>query len=155
MKRGVGFGPDINWHLGQLSDGRFRYYRAQDDTPGLDPNGKPIPSERQRIWFLDQATLRTNLTVKLVARYESDPFVVRDFFESEYRKNVQPSTFAEVNQLWSNFSLDVLAQPRRPSHDEDLGEASERGAQPDEQRPAARVLDPQRQEAPGAGEPGP
>jgi len=25
---------------------------------------------------------------------------------------VQPSSFAEVNQLWSNFSLDVLAQPR-------------------------------------------
>jgi lipopolysaccharide assembly outer membrane protein LptD (OstA) len=112
VKRGVGFGPDINWHLGQLSDGRFRYYRADDDLPGLDPNGKPIPSERQRIWFLDQATLRTNLTVKLVARYESDPFVVRDFFESEYRKNVQPSSFAEVNQLWNNFSLNVLAQPR-------------------------------------------
>jgi lipopolysaccharide assembly outer membrane protein LptD (OstA) len=110
--RGIGFGPDINWHLGDLSEGRFRYYRADDQKPGVDFNLKPLPEERQRIWFSDQATLRSNLTAKVVVRYQSDPLIVRDFFESEYRKNVQPSSFAEVNQLWSNFSLDVLAQPR-------------------------------------------
>jgi len=111
-RRGIGFGSDINWHLGQWSEGRFRYYRAEDDNPGVDFNGKPIDSERQRVWFADQATLRTNLTAKVVVRYQSDALVVRDFFESEYRKNSQPSSFAEVNQLWQNFSLDVLAQPR-------------------------------------------
>ncbi len=112
VKRGLGAGPDINWHLGDISEGRFRYYRAQDENPGLDFNGKPLPRQRERIWFADEATLRSNLTAKVVVRYQSDPLVVRDFFESEYRKNVQPSSFAEVNQLWSNFSLDVLAQPR-------------------------------------------
>ena len=112
VKRGVGGGPDINWHMGPWSEGRFRYYRAQDDDPGLDSNLKPIPSERQRIWFSEEATLRSNLTAKVVVRYQSDSLVVRDFFESEYRKNVQPSSFAEVNQLWPNFSLDLFAQPR-------------------------------------------
>jgi lipopolysaccharide assembly outer membrane protein LptD (OstA) len=47
-----------------------------------------------------------------LVRYHSDQFVTRDFFESEYRENVQPNTFVEVNQRWSNFTLDVLAQPR-------------------------------------------
>jgi len=112
VKRGLGVGSDLDWHLGQWSDGKFKYYHAEDDAPGLDPNGKPIPRGRERIWFRDEATIRSNLTAKVVIRHQSDAQMVRDFFESEYRKNVQPNSFAEVNQAWSNFSLDVLAQPR-------------------------------------------
>jgi LPS-assembly protein len=54
----------------------------------------------------------TNFSAKIIANYQSDPLVVRDFYESEYRANVEPASFAEVNQLWPNFTLDVMAQPR-------------------------------------------
>jgi LPS-assembly protein len=54
----------------------------------------------------------TNLTATAVLRQEADPFVRRDFFESEYHDNIQPRSFLNVNRVWSNWSLDVLAQPR-------------------------------------------
>lgn len=113
LERGIGFGPDFKWNLPRYGHGFFESYYANDLEPGLDPfTREAIPEERYRIWAGHEIELRTNLTAKAVARYQSDRFVTRDFFESEYRENVQPSTFVEVNQRWSNFTLDVLAQPR-------------------------------------------
>ena len=52
------------------------------------------------------------MTAKVVADYQSDPLMLRDFFESEYNGNVQPASYAELSQLWPNFDLNVLVQPR-------------------------------------------
>jgi LPS-assembly protein len=113
QKRGVGLGPDFNYDFGNWGKGEFKYYFANDDNPGANVTSTfPIPSERQRISFSHQVTLRTNLTAQVAVRYQSDSQIIRDFFESEYRRNVQPASFLEVNQLWSNFSLNLLAQPR-------------------------------------------
>lgn len=111
-KRGVGVGPDFNFDLGPLGRGQMRYYYIDDQKPGLDPNGAPIPENRQRFQFSYDATLQTNLTLKASVNYQRDPYIVRDFFEPEYRRNIQPATFFELNQSWPNFSLDVLASPR-------------------------------------------
>ena len=111
QKRGFGFGPDFNYKLpGTLGEGTFKYYYTHDDEPGLDFDKLPIEDERRRIWYTHRATLQSNLTAKIVVRYQSDAQVVRDFFETEYRKNVQPSTFAEVDKLWQNFSLNAVGQ---------------------------------------------
>ncbi|MDB6016610.1 MAG: Organic solvent tolerance protein, partial [Pedosphaera sp.] len=111
-KHGVGFGPDFNYHSGNYGDGTFKYYYTRDDNPGVDSGGQPIPENRQRLYFSYDAALRTNLTVKSQVAYWSDPLITHDFFESEYRKDIQPKTFVEVNQLWQNWSLDAVAQPR-------------------------------------------
>ncbi|MEO5801945.1 MAG: LPS assembly protein LptD [Verrucomicrobiota bacterium] len=112
QKRGFAGGPELLYRLGKFGDGKMEYYYAQDEKPGVDFRTNAISEQRHRIAFSHQATVRTNLTVKAVANYQSDPFVDRDFFESEYRRNVQPKSLVEVNQLWPNFSLDVLAQPQ-------------------------------------------
>lgn len=112
QKRGVAGGPEFDYRLGKFGDGKIEYYYAQDERPGRDFRTNSISEQRHRFAFSHQTTLRTNLTVKAVANYQSDPLVARDFFENEYRHNVQPKSFLEVNQLWSNFSLDILAQPQ-------------------------------------------
>ena len=112
QKRGVGVGPEISYDLGKLGQGNAQYYFLHDGDPGVDLLGKPIDDDRQRLKFHHQTTLRTNLTVKIVGNGESDAYVRRDFFESEYRQDLQPKSYLEVNQLWNNFSLDVLAMPR-------------------------------------------
>ena len=112
LKRGVGVGPDFNWHLPTFGEGSFKSYYIRDADPGDDAQGAEIDPDRHRISVTHIATPATNLTVRGAVRYQSDPDVIRDFFESEYRDNVQPSTFVEVNKLWSNFSLDVLAEAR-------------------------------------------
>ncbi len=110
--RGFAGGPEINYHLGPWGEGTFKYYYARDQDPNADAIAGTLPTDRKRISFTQFAEPDTNLFTKIVARYQSDPQVIRDFFESEYRTNVQPSTFAEVSKLWPNYTLDVVAQPR-------------------------------------------
>jgi LPS-assembly protein len=112
LERGFGVGPDIRYDLGRAGQGAASYYYLKDDEPGLDSAGAPINEDRQRLWFSHRATLRTNLTANVVVRYQSDEFVIRDFFEAEYQANTQPSSFLELNQLWPDFSLNLLAQPQ-------------------------------------------
>ena len=112
-KRGVGAGPDFDYHLGRFGDGTFRYYYTHDGQPGLDPFiGTPIPTERQRVYFTYEATPATNLTVKAQVAYQTDPYIVRDFFESQYRRDLEPNTFVDAEQFWQNWRLDGMAQPR-------------------------------------------
>jgi lipopolysaccharide assembly outer membrane protein LptD (OstA) len=111
-KRGVGAGPVFNYDVGQYGQGSLAGYYIHDLSPGDDPSGQPIRTDRQRIAFSHRATLRTNLTATVVVQEQSDPWVIRDFFESQYRENPQPKSFVELNQHWSNFSLDFLTQPQ-------------------------------------------
>jgi len=111
-KRGVGVGPDVSYNLPGFGEGTAKYYYTHDKKPGSDERGPENDQDRQRAWFTHQGTLRTNLTIKSAVRYQSDSQIVRDFFETEYRGNTQPSTYVELNQLWSNWSLNLLTQPR-------------------------------------------
>ena len=111
QKRGVGVGPDLNYHLGRWGDGTFKYYYLHDQDPAVD--GDPtIPNNRQRVWFSYQANPATNLSVKALVRYQGDTNLIREFFEDEYRQDNQPSTYVDVNKFWSNYSLDTYVQPR-------------------------------------------
>lgn len=112
LERGVGTGPDFNFHLGRWGEGKLEYYYLYDLDPGTNTAGFTIPDNRQRFHFSYDATPWTNFYIKSQVRYQSDERVLRDFFESEHRANPQPDTFVEFNKLWSNFSLDVYAQPR-------------------------------------------
>ena len=111
-KRGVGLGPDLLWDFQRWGQGAFRYYYINDNEPEEDPAGNQIRTDRHRINFSHMMSLRPNLVAKAIVREQSDPFIVRDFFESEYRTNTQPRTFIEVNQQWSNWTLDLMAQPQ-------------------------------------------
>ena len=112
LKRGVGVGPDFNYDLGKWGAGAIKYYYLRDDKPSNNANGVDVPSNRQRVRFTYLAQPATNLSVRAQVRYQGDPLLVRDFFEGEYRENVQPGTYVEVNKFWNNFSLDAVAQPR-------------------------------------------
>ena len=112
MDRGFGYGPDVAYDLGKVGKGEFRFYYTHDKKPDNDLQGKPITNDRQRVSFNHLVEVGTNFTAKVVLREQSDAFIIRDFYEAEYRKNIQPSSYAEATQLWRNWSLDILAQPR-------------------------------------------
>ena len=112
QRRGFGGGPDFEYDLGVLGHGELKYYYANDNHAGTNFFSAPIGEHRQRVKFYHEVEVTTNLTARALIRYQNDPYLVRDFFEGEYRRNVQPSSFVEINQLWPNLSLSVLAQPR-------------------------------------------
>lgn len=120
-KRGVGLGPDVNLHLGRWGEATVRYYYTHDNAPLTGTNAlqppvlgvpMPISETRQRFNLTYQATPYTNVNVKSVVDYQSDPLVEHDFFETAYRENPQPYSFVEVNPYWENWSLDAETTPR-------------------------------------------
>ncbi len=115
-RRGPGFGPDVDLHLGRWGEASMKYYYTYDNKPNTSTNGLPffgnIPNNRQRFYLGWQATPATNLNVKALVNYQSDPLILHDFFEGEYTGNPQPNTFVEVNKYWENWSLDALTTPR-------------------------------------------
>jgi LPS-assembly protein len=112
QKRGFAGGPGINYDIGELGQGSAGFYYAHDDEPGLDAQLRPISSNRYRTFFNHRLTVGDGFEAKAVVRQQSDPYVVRDFYEYEYRRDPQPKTLVEATQFWRNFSLDVLAQPQ-------------------------------------------
>jgi len=111
-QRGLGVGPDLNYHFGRWGEGTARYYYLHDKDPGAgdgDPNG---PENRQRVDFSYLANPATNLEARAVVRYQTDTNVVREFFSGDYRQDPQPNTFFEVNRFWQNFSAAAYVQPQ-------------------------------------------
>jgi lipopolysaccharide assembly outer membrane protein LptD (OstA) len=112
-ERGVAGGPDLNFHLSQWGEAAFRYYYINDQKPSADGIAAPhLGSNRQRSTFYYLVQPTSNFTAEVVANYQSDPLVLRDFFENEYNTNVEPISFAEAEQLWPNYNLDMMVQPR-------------------------------------------
>ena len=112
MNRGFGFGPSFDYQLGRLGKGHLGLYRAEDDDPHLDSRNIAIPRGRDRVTMQHRWGSSTNYTGIASLNYESDEYMRRDFFENEYRDNVQPSTFIELGRYWSDYELNLLAQPR-------------------------------------------
>ncbi|MGA9779287.1 MAG: LPS-assembly protein LptD [Limisphaerales bacterium] len=115
-KRGVGTGPELKLHLDRWGEAAFEYYYVHDQDPNESTNNLPlfgnIPQNRQQFNFTYQATPYTNLNVKAMVNYQTDPLVLHDFAEGAYSANPQPNTFTEVNKYWDNWSLDAETTPR-------------------------------------------
>lgn len=110
-RRGVGVGPDLRYDLGPAGHGELRGYWIADQRPGTDPiTGEEIDAQRERIRFDHQVTLRPGLTGTAVVRQQSDRWIIRDFYEDEFRRNPLPDTHFEVQQAWPDFTLNTLAR---------------------------------------------
>ncbi|MGC8742529.1 MAG: LPS-assembly protein LptD [Verrucomicrobiia bacterium] len=112
QRRGVGTGSDVNLHLGQYGEADFEYYYAHDENPSKNSSGNQVSSDRHKFNFNYRVGLSSNTIAKIVGRYQSDQMMLHDFFEHEYRRNIQPASYLELNHQWSNFGLDFMDQPR-------------------------------------------
>lgn len=115
-RRGPGAGPDVKLNLGQWGDAQIKYYYQHDTRANISTNVFPafgnIPENRQRFFLGWQATPATNLNLKALVNYQSDPLFLHDFFVGDYTEYPQPDTFVEANKYWNNWSLDALTTPR-------------------------------------------
>lgn len=112
QERGVGLGADARYDLGKLGAGSVGGYYLKDEEPGIDAAGRPIPDDRHRLQWMHGVRPRTNMLARVVVQEQSDALVLRDFFESDYRSNVQPDSFLEVDQQFANFGVNLLARPQ-------------------------------------------
>jgi len=119
VKRGFAGGLDVSYEGSRLGRSDFRGYYLHDldaeNVDGADGLPAEVPRDRHWLYFSHQSEPATNLTVKAAIREQSDLYVIRDFFESEYRENQQPSSLLELDRYWSNLSLNLVAQPQMNS----------------------------------------
>jgi LPS-assembly protein len=111
-ERGFGGGPELQLDLGRWGKGEVSYYYLYDHEPETNSFGVDFPKERQLLEFTWLASPFTNTTVKSRVSYQTDSGVRAEFFESDYRQNVQPSTFVEGRHFWDDWSLNAIASPR-------------------------------------------
>jgi hypothetical protein len=117
-KRGFGTGIDLGYDARRAGTGEFNYYWANDQEPGLDSFMNPISSPRDRFKWYHQTEILPEFTGRAMVRYQSDEYIIRDFFEQEYRNNTQPNSYLELHKGWDNFSLNTYVQPQLNSFQE-------------------------------------
>lgn len=108
-KRGVAIGKDFIWEEGKRYRGEFNAYYANDNEPLQDDVdrlefGDEVDADRWRF----RLQHRQNVTPRdyFIAdfSYISDPLILADFFDDEYKRNVQPenrATFTHRDDLFS------------------------------------------------------
>jgi len=113
-ERGVAFGEDLEWNTG-AGAGQLNLYYLNDDNPMDEDDelaGLDIDSQRYRIHLEHNQTFNQRTLMLLQANYLSDPLVVEDFFNREYRHNRQPETYASLSHTRDLFTITALANTR-------------------------------------------
>ncbi len=113
-RRGFGTGPDFDYNLGKWGEGSIKclFHPRRRSRPGPEPEHAAADDAPAGALFITRPRSLTNITLMSQVAYQTDPFIVRDFFESEYERDIEPNTFFDGDKLWNNWSLDMLASNR-------------------------------------------
>jgi lipopolysaccharide assembly outer membrane protein LptD (OstA) len=115
QKRGWGFGNDLEYDSDLLGDGMSKIYMADDKESPNQKSGAPydntIENTRYRYsWKHKKNIGRTSIMAEM--NKLSDPFLLKDFFEREYRSEVEPETYLNVTHNEDNYGLLVNIEKR-------------------------------------------
>ena len=72
--------------------------------------------QRYRFTVKERFEILPDLTTTASLSKWSDPNITRDFFESEYQREVQPNNFMNLVEYSPNFTISALARPGLPLH---------------------------------------
>ena len=113
-ERGFALGEDIGWHFGDNEIGAGHYgtvgfYGIFDDNPMDEDYDREVnhdePEDFRYRAFVDLSSALTDSDrLMLRSSYLSDSYVFPDFYESEYKRQSQPdsfATYAHTGEGWS------------------------------------------------------
>ena len=109
--RGVGVGKDFVWndYADSQYTGEFNAYYIDDSDPldGAEDEaafGSLVDSERYRLRLKHRQNVTPNDYVTAEFNYLSDPLVLEDFFDEEFRHNSQPENRASLTHRDDYFT---------------------------------------------------
>ena len=119
-QRGVGLGQDIIWkdpsRTNTSYSGSLKGYWLNDSNPYIKENEEAreltTTNQRYRLHFQDSRTLTDRDAMLVNVDYLSDPYVVEDFFDDEFRSSVQPENYASLMHRGDLYSAGLLANVR-------------------------------------------
>jgi lipopolysaccharide assembly outer membrane protein LptD (OstA) len=114
QKRGLGVGEDLSWKdpAGNDYAGKVRLYYADDQNPWHDEQQRLeredlIDSNRYWLHLDDRHNLTDRDYLMTELNYVADPWVLNDFFDDEYQKNVQPENRVTLSHRGDHFTTGV------------------------------------------------
>jgi len=125
-KRGIGVGQDFTWkdqskdaqgHKNNLWEGEFSSYYMNDNEPFKDAKeelryGEVEDSTRYRLKLSHRQTFDSRDYFIGSANYLSDPNILDDFFNDEYRHGVQPENRATLTHRGDNYTASIEINKR-------------------------------------------
>jgi LPS-assembly protein len=124
QKRGVGVGQTVRWRYPDVR-GRIHAYYADDDMP-IRGEGQQrlreglVDNDRYWLGFQHAQSLGERSSLIAELNYVSDPFVLEDFFDREFRRSVQPENRVALTHRGDNFTAGLLLKPRLNDFYEDV-----------------------------------
>ena len=118
--RGPAVGQDFNWGDPRLTyRGGFKAYYVNDGSPmkgrtddEVDEFGDLVTSDRYRLKLFDTRSLSDRDYMMTDLNYLSDPVVVEDFFDNEYRNNVQPENRVSLGHRGDQYTAGLQINKR-------------------------------------------
>jgi LPS-assembly protein len=128
-KRGYAGGVDVQYFPTLTSDILLKTYYAQDNLYSqTDPSLPNAPAHgdisnhnvydgvpydnRYRIAYQHYLQFGPDFSSTADLNVWSDPWVTRDYFQSEYQQENQPVNYVSLNQYNPNFTISLLASPQ-------------------------------------------
>jgi len=114
-RRGVAIGFDSDIRFGEKKDSfaKLRTYFLDDQNPLLNRTSLPrgsIPTARYRVSLDSRIKLTDDLTGWINVTKLSDPFVLQDFFQSEFRVDPVPDNVVGLTKHNDNYTLTAFTR---------------------------------------------
>ena len=109
-RRGVaiGFESDIDYGKDNSSNAKLKTYYIQDQNPSINPTALPrkdVPTDRYRLSLQDRTDFTKDIYGIVDVTKLSDPFVMQDFYQSEFRINPVPDNVMALTKTNPFFTL--------------------------------------------------
>lgn len=115
-KRGVGLGGTLNYDFGKYAVGDFIGYWINDErapTPNTpNPFSQTEQRERGRITWRHRTDLDRYSNIMFRYNYLSDQYFLQDYFEKEFRAEIQPQSFVTITKNSENYGFYAYVQKR-------------------------------------------
>jgi LPS-assembly protein len=113
-RRGIAVGQDLYWNdpVADAYKGEARVYYLDDDRPYEDAEdeaatGDLVDNERYRVKVRHQQNVTDIDTLRIRGDYLSDPDILEDFFDREFRYNTQPENYAILTHWDPNYNASL------------------------------------------------
>ncbi|HEX3817384.1 MAG TPA: LPS assembly protein LptD [Chthoniobacterales bacterium] len=104
----IGFDSTIHYGKDKKDYARLSTYYLQDQNPLINRTSLPrgaVPTGRYRLSLQDRTHITDNLEITTDITKLSDPYLLQDFFESEFRVNPVPDNNIAVTETGSFYTL--------------------------------------------------
>jgi LPS-assembly protein len=109
----IGFDSDVDYGKDKSSNLKLKTYYADDQNPDINPTALrrgDVPTDRYRLSLQDTTDFTKDIYGIVNVTKLSDPFVMQDFYQSEFRIDPVPDNVIAVTKAAPFYTLTAIAR---------------------------------------------